>query len=392
MNPTFLLPVLAMTAGPVTFERHDIDSFPGGYQVATADMTGDGRPDVIALSTGADRVDWYENPGWKRRPVARTPKNIDLAVRDIDGDGRPEIAVATGFDFHDASRGGGIFLLRRPKDLDEPWPRQPIGADPVVHRIRWGDLDGDGRAELIHAPIFGPGSKANLDPKPCHLWAFLPPRKLDGAGPWDVWKIDETLTVLHGLWVGDLDGDGRDEVLTASFEGIFRFDFEGDRTSGKWKKVQITAGAGPVSDKPGAARGSSEVVPGRLAAGRPFLAAIDPWHGHQVVLYTPPKEAGKPWDRHVLDEGLSEGHAVVTADFDGDGTDEIVAGWRGRGGGLAYYDALDPTGARWQKTTLDRGIAVEGAVATDLNGDGRVDLVAIAGRTNNLAWYENKER
>ena len=393
MNHLLLLPVLAMAAGPVTFERHDIDSFPGGYQVATADLTGDGRPDVIALSTGADRVDWYENPGWKRRPVARTPKNIDLAVRDVDGDGKPEIAVATGFHFNDASRGGGIFLLRRPQDLDRPWPKQPVGNDPVVHRIRWGDLDGDGRLELIHAPIFGPGSKANVDPKPCHLWAFRPPKKLDEAAkPWEIWNIDETLTVLHGLWVGDLDGDGRDEVLTASFEGIFRFDFEGERSSGRWNKVQITAGAGPVSDKPGAARGSSEVVPGRLAPKRPFLAAIDPWHGHQVVVYTPPKEAGKLWDRHVLDDSLSEGHAVVTADFDGDGADEIVAGWRGSGGGLAYYDALDPAGARWQKTTLDRGIAVEGLVVSDINGDGRPDLVAIAGRTNNLAWYENKGR
>lgn len=393
MNPLLLAPVLLMAAGPVSFERHDIDSFPGGYQVATADLTGDGRPDVIALSTGADRVDWYENPGWKRRPVARTPKNIDLAVRDVDGDGKAEIAVATGFDFNDATRGGAIFLFRRPENLDGPWPKLPIGNDPVAHRVRWGDLDGDGRIELVHAPIFGPGSKANIEPKPSHLWAFRVPAKLDGtAGPWDVWKIDETLSVLHGLWVGELDRDGRDEVLTASFEGIYRFDWEGQAAAGRWKKVQIARGAEPVDAKPGAARGSSEVVPGRLAADRPMYAAVEPWHGHQVVVYTPPKEADSLWDRHVLDESLSEGHALVVADFDGDGADEIVAGWRGSGGGLAYYDALDATGARWQKTVLDRGIAVEGAVAADLGGDGRLDLVAIAGRTNNLAWYENKGR
>jgi hypothetical protein len=35
--------------------------------VAVADLNGDGRPDVIALSTDADRVDWYENPGWQRQ-------------------------------------------------------------------------------------------------------------------------------------------------------------------------------------------------------------------------------------------------------------------------------------------------------------------------------------
>ena len=68
-----------------------------------------------------------------------------------------------------------------------------------------------------------------------------------------------------------------------------------------------------------------------------------------VVVYTPPQEAGKLWDRHVLDDSLNEGHAVVTADFDGDGADEIVAGWRAGGGGLAYYDALDASGRKWKK-------------------------------------------
>ena len=32
------------------------------------------------------------------------------------------------------------------------------------------------------------------------------------------------------------------------------------------------------------------MAPGRLAPNRPILAAIEPWHGHQVVVYTPPTE------------------------------------------------------------------------------------------------------
>jgi hypothetical protein len=32
---------------------------------------------------------------------------------------------------------------------------------------------------------------------------------------------------------------------------------------------------------------------------------------------------------------------------------------------------------------------VEGAVAADINRHGRLDLVVIGGRTNNLVWYEN---
>ena len=386
MTLSSTLAILLMASFSLQFERHDIDSFPGGYQVAVADIDGDGRPDVIALSASADRVDWYHNPEWTRRPVAETSRNIDLAVRDVDGDGRVEIALASGFHYSDAGRGGEIQVLEQPDRLDRPWPLHPVAVDPVVHRLRWGDLDGDGRPELVHASIFGPGSDAVRDPKPAHLWAFRAPQDL-GSGKWDVWKIDETLTVLHGLYVGDLNGDGKDEILTASFEGICRFDF--DRRSQSWQKTLIAPGADPVDDKPGAARGSSEIVPGTLGPNRPFLAAIEPWHGHQVVVYTP-DGGDRPWRRHVLDESLDEGHALVVGDFDGDGADEIVAGWRGGGGGLALYDPGGADGTQFTKHSLDTGIAVEGAAVADLNLDGRPDLVVIAGRTNNLAWYENR--
>jgi hypothetical protein len=378
----------AITVGAVEFQRHTIDSFPAGYQVAVADINGDGRPDVIALSTEANRVDWYENPTWKSRPVARTARNIDIALRDIDGDGRPEIALASGFNFSDSNRGGEIQWLDQPAEAEGLWQLHPIAVDPVTHRLRWGDLDGDGRPELIHAPLFGRDSKGASDPKPAHLWAFQLPRDLR-AGPWEPWKIDETLTVLHGIHVGDLDGDGRDEILTASFEGIHRFDWEGEGSAAHWNRIQIAKGAEPRDQKPGTARGSSEVAPGKLGkAGRSFLAAIEPWHGNEVVVYT---QAGKgeAWNRHVLDDTLKEGHALVVADLDGDGEDEIAAGWRGGEGGLVVYDSLDGTGEHWGRTPMDRGIAVEGAVAADINGDGKLDLVAIAGRSNLLVWYEN---
>jgi len=264
-----------------------------------------------------------------------------------------------------------------------------IAVDPVVHRLRWGDVDGDGKPELVHAPIFGPGSRGPQDPKPSHLWAFRPPRQPGHA--WETWKIDETLTVLHGLFVGDLDGDGRDEILTASFEGICRFDLEPDQAAARWRKSLLTPGAAPVDEKPGTPRGSSEVIPGHLGPDRPILAAIEPWHGHQVVVYTP-GEPYRPWQRHVLDDTLSEGHALVVADFDGDGADEIVAGWRAAGGGLALYDPADATGDRFTKMDLDRGITVEGAVAADLNLNGKPDVVVIASRSNKLVWYENMSR
>ena len=388
MKTLFVLAVFAMGAGPVRFQRHEIDTdFPGGYQVAVADVNGDGRPDVIALSTDGDRVDWYENPTWRRRPVARTLRNIDLAPQILDG--RLGLALASGFYFGETKRGGQIQWLRPGANLDEPWKIHPIATDPVTHRVRWGDLDGDGRPELVHAPIFGQGSGGLQAPAPAHLWAFRLPQHPDDQ-PWEVWKIDETLTVLHGLYVGDLDGDGRAEILTASYEGIHRFHYQGKFPNGTWQKVRISEGAKPVSAAPGASRGSSEIVPGRLGPGRPFLAAIEPWHGHQVVVYTPAADGS--WQRRVLDESLNEGHVLMVADIDGDGADEIIAGWRGKGGGLVLFDPSESSPTGFVRVEIDRALPAEGAAIADFNGDGRPDLVVPAGRAKKVVWFENLGR
>ncbi len=376
-----------LISGPIHFDRHDVADFPAGYQLAVGDINGDGKPDVIALSTDADRVDWFQNPTWKPHPMARTKRNIDLAVYDLNGDGRAEIALASGFYFSESRRGGQLQWLSHPPQSDRFWPIHPIAVDPVVHRIRWADLDGDGKVELLHAPVFGPGSKGARDPKPAHLWAFRPGHNLTNS-PWETWKIDETLTVLHGVHVCDLDGDRRDEILTASYEGIHRLDFEGAAPAGQWKKVRISAGAEPVSQAPGASRGSSEVAPGKLGKC-PILAAIEPWHGNQVVVYTQPTQGGA-WQRRVLDRSLKEGHALAVADLDGDGLDEIVAGWRAGGGGLRLYHAMEATGREFAVTDLDQKVAAECVVIADLNADGKPDLVVSAGRNNKILWYENR--
>ena len=130
-------------------------------------------------------MDWYENPTWKRRPVARVERPIDLAVYDLDGDGKLEIALASGFYFNDSSRGGQIQWLKPRANLsaeasDEPWEIHPIAVDPVVHRLRWADLEGSGRKDAGPRPDLRPGLEGEHRPQ-----AFAPlglPRA-QGPGP-----------------------------------------------------------------------------------------------------------------------------------------------------------------------------------------------------------------
>jgi asparagine synthetase B (glutamine-hydrolysing) len=57
------------------------------------------------------------------------------------------------------------------------------------------------------------------------------------------------------------------------------------------------------------------------------------------------------WQRHVIDDSLADGHTILTADLNGDGSDEVIAGYRGKG--VNVYYAQDAKGAEWTKTVLD---------------------------------------
>jgi hypothetical protein len=118
-----------------------------------------------------------------------------------------------------------------------------------------------------------------------------------------------------------------------------------------------------------------------------MLVAIEPWHGNQVVVY---RQRGGAWQRQVLDDTLINGHALAVGDLDGDGRDEIVAGFRGKGYQLYLYKAEDRAGARWRRTVLDAGgIAAADCKIADFTGDGRPDIACIGAATGNVKLYEN---
>ena len=112
------------------------------------------------------------------------------------------------------------------------------------------------------------------------------------------------------------------DLLTASYEGVTLFKHDKDN---KWSSKRLGQGN---QDNPKSNRGSSEIKQGKLKNGKPFIATIEPWHGNQVVVYTPTKDDKALWNRHVLDDKLKWGHAVWCADLDGDGGDELVIGVR----------------------------------------------------------------
>jgi hypothetical protein len=146
---------------------------------------------------------------------------------------------------------------------------------------------------------------------------------------------------------------------------------------------------------PTKSRGSSEVKVGKGPGGGKFIATVEPFHGNQTVVYSPPIDPKTNLMRRtVLDDRIKSGHALWCADLDGDGTDEIVMGFRDPFNGMINYgiNAYHAgEGGKWEKVNLDNGgVAVEDLVCGDLNGDGRVDIVAVGRGTKNVRIYWNE--
>lgn len=365
---------------PVRFQEHVIAALPGVYQCAVADINGDGKPDILGLSSGTNEIAWYENPTWKKHLLTtRTRNNIDLAAYDLDGDGKLELAVASEFDLNASRKGGRLQWFQRGADVTSEWTGHDFAALPTAHRLRWTDWDGSGNKELVVVPILGEGATAPGYAVPAAIVSYAFSKGMVRAR-----SIDRSLTVAHGVRILDFDGDGRDDLLVASFEGVTWFKPVGKGDKRTWKKTLLAAGEQSTSPK----RGSSEVDRGWLAGKRPFLATIEPWHGHEVVVYTPPASGKGLWLRHVIDTTLNDGHALACVDLDGDGQSEIVAGYRGGDHNLYGYRCVDTAGAKWERFVIDAGkMAGSGVVIADINHDGRPDIVCCGGGT--IKWYEN---
>jgi hypothetical protein len=270
---------------------------------------------------------------------------------------------------------GVVSVLHPGADPREPWTVTEIDRLPTSHRLRTADIDGSGKLVVINAALTGAAAAAPDYRDQTPLVYYVP-------GEWKRRVIStENSGVVHGIFVTDWDGNGRQDILTASFTGIHLFRYPKDA---RWTRTEIAKG----DPSPWPKSGSSDIAVGHIGAGSlaktRFLAAIEPWHGNEVAVYT---QRGAQWEREVIDTSLVDGHTIQTADFNGDGVDTIVAGFRGQPRSVYLY-SYDAAAKRWVRSDLDKGgMGAAACTVVDLNKDGRPDIACID--STRLKWYEN---
>jgi hypothetical protein len=373
-----------------------------GYGLAIADVDGDGRSDILL----ADKKQfvWYRNPGgevlsasWPKFVLAEnlTAKDdVCIAAKDIDGDGKCEIAVGAEWNPGDTENSGAVFYLIPPPDRTKPWQAVKLHAEPTTHRMRWVML-AEKQWALVVVPLHGRGNK-NGEGAPVKVLAYHPPAQLNDAhGEWKTELVDDSMHMTHNFDVVPQTKSnvsapimllcGRENVIS-----LRRLD------AGTWKRVivDLTGATGPKFAGAGEVRAMS-----LRGSAKGTFAAVEPMHGNALVFSrVDPSSVPPHVVRTLLTDKLVEGHALACADVLGIGSDQIIVGWRGNPArpdvkvGIALWTPIDAEAGKWRESVIDDNMmACEDLQLADLNGDGKLDIVASGRATKNLKIYLNAE-
>ncbi len=295
------------------------------------DFNQDGWDDIMVLGFPGEQSWWYENskgkPGhWTRHVALDVTDNESPAFADLTGDGKPEIICS--------SKG---FLGYSAPDWNNPtgpWTWHSISPDNKYHRFTHGlgigDVNGDGRADLLERDGWWeqPASLAGDPLWKEHKYPFAP--GMGGAQ----------------MYAYDVNGDGRNDVITgfaAHGYGLSWHEQLADKKDG-----EISFKEHIILDKQGK-RNSYGVSFSQLHAmdlvdmdgdglkdiitGKRFWAhgsKGDPEPNEAAVLYwfklTRNDDKSVAFVPHQIDDNSGVGTQVVVKDFNGDKMPDIVVG------------------------------------------------------------------
>jgi hypothetical protein len=153
-----------------------------GYWIHAADLTGNGRPDIITSGLTEGRISWYENSSsWTKHDIAQLHRPVALDTWDVSGDGSQDIIICHDYGeslYACRPERGMVSWLRNPGTFDgsATWDRHDIAQLCSSHRVLPIRLGHTGESYVLVAPMVGPRGGREAVDEPVQLTAYRQPK------------------------------------------------------------------------------------------------------------------------------------------------------------------------------------------------------------------------
>lgn len=392
LRPFACAALVALLAGPafastISFTKQLLDTRFYSEGVAVAEVNHDGHPDVLAGPY------WFEGPGFTRKHEMRAPLAYNsesysdafmMDAYDFDRDGRTDV-LQVGWPGREA------LWFKNPGPAGGDWPRRVVFPSVGTESPTLLNLVGDGKPELV----FSTAKKLGwAEPDPTNPEA---PWKFHAITPEGEWQ-----RYTHGLGVGDINGDGRADLLAYNGWWAQPPSLEGDPI---WTYHAANFGLGGAQMYAYDVNGDGRADVITSIEGHKYglswfeqLPAIDgrvAWREHPITSRNP--------DERLQGVQFSQPHALVITDIDGDGLQDIITGKRFWAHGskgdpepnapavLHWFQLMREGGqVRYVPHLIDdaSGVGTQ-FVVTDLNGDKLPDI-AIANKRGVFVFLQHR--
>ncbi len=250
---------------PGHWKKHLIHDAVGNESAGFFDMDGDGRLDLLGGDANKKQMTWFKSPAtpnnleWQAFPISSEghlgaePFSHGLGMGDINGDGRRDVIITKGW-------------WEAPQDVRQPgWVFHEANLGQAAAQMHAFDFDGDGDQDVVSSSAHGLG-----------IWWHEQVKNNQGGAQWMTHLISEAFSQTHGLALTDINGDGTPDLVT----GMRYFAHMG--------------------------RDPGELNP-------PVL--------YWIALKQSPKPA---WTPHKIDDASGVGVDVLVQDITGDGLKDII--------------------------------------------------------------------
>ncbi len=362
---------------PVKFERQRIDGAFRSEGAAVGDFNKDGHKDIAAGYV------WFEGPTFEKmhciveKAEEVNPKGYSHSfctwADDLNGDGWDDIIVT---DFP----GTPTWWFENPKSSEvQLWKKHTLTPVTNNESPNYVDIDGDGQRELICgvAPSTGESDGPNRQ-------MAIIKRDKDPYAPWVITPISKkappgTQKYSHGLGVGDVNSDGKNDILCAE---------------GWWENPGKPADEWEFHPAPFGGQASNIIVFDIDGDKDNDVVTSSP---HGFGLWWHENLGDGKWAKHEIDMSFSQIHAICLSDMNGDDLPDLVCGKRWWAHAAGDPGVNDPAVFKWfqlqrndgkasfiaHQFDHDSGHGTQFEIA-DINGDGKPDVIASSKKGTHL--------